>query len=244
MIHRYQFGFYLVGQPSYSASPLKIRSQTVALGSLDIVEENQNEDEAPRTQTDSNAPKESGLSLLLKANTPPEADNKNNVPAEEDNAKDNSGKNNNIVVLDENGNKLDEQRESRQPSDQPVQSSHPPPSTTSPDHPSYYALQKTDETVPLLAQPYPTYANNHLDDDDSVIDEYYEQSWITDWFCGGSHDGYLPHYDDDETEYRREITPEVIFREAVIKPLGYIPAVILGLLLNLLDAISYGMADL
>lgn len=31
-----------------------------------------------------------------------------------------------------------------------------------------------------------------------------------------------------------------IWREAVVVPVGYIPAVILGLLLNLLDAISYG----
>lgn len=29
-------------------------------------------------------------------------------------------------------------------------------------------------------------------------------------------------------------------REVVIKPIGYLPAVVLGLLLNLLDAISYG----
>ncbi|CAG8559235.1 10880_t:CDS:10 [Paraglomus brasilianum] len=232
------------GQPSYSASPLKIRSQTVALGSLDIVEENQNEDDAPRTQTDPNAPKESGLSLLLKSNTPPETDNnEGDVPVEEDNAKDNSGKDN-IVAVDENRNKLQVERESQQPSDQLVQlrpSSHPP-STTSPDHPSYYTLQKADETVPLLFQPYPNYSNNQLDDDDSVLDEYYEQPWPMRWFCAGGPDSYLPHYDDDG-EHRREIkiTPEVVFREAVIKPLGYIPAVILGLLLNLLDAISYGM---
>jgi hypothetical protein len=32
-----------------------------------------------------------------------------------------------------------------------------------------------------------------------------------------------------------------IWREVVMVPVGYIPAVILGLLLNLLDAISYGM---
>lgn len=32
-----------------------------------------------------------------------------------------------------------------------------------------------------------------------------------------------------------------VWREAVVVPVGYIPAVILGLLLNLLDAISYGM---
>ncbi|RUS21595.1 sulfate transporter family protein [Endogone sp. FLAS-F59071] len=32
-----------------------------------------------------------------------------------------------------------------------------------------------------------------------------------------------------------------MMREVVIKPIGYLPAVVLGLLLNLLDAISYGM---
>ncbi|CAM0135823.1 unnamed protein product [Umbelopsis sp. WA50703] len=35
--------------------------------------------------------------------------------------------------------------------------------------------------------------------------------------------------------------PNDIWREAVVVPVGYLPAVILGLLLNLLDAISYGM---
>ncbi|KAJ2957781.1 hypothetical protein NQZ79_g6533 [Umbelopsis isabellina] len=34
--------------------------------------------------------------------------------------------------------------------------------------------------------------------------------------------------------------PKDIWREAVVVPVGYLPAVILGLLLNLLDAISYG----
>ena len=34
--------------------------------------------------------------------------------------------------------------------------------------------------------------------------------------------------------------PHDIWREAFVVPGGYIPAVILGLLLNLLDAISYG----
>jgi hypothetical protein len=34
--------------------------------------------------------------------------------------------------------------------------------------------------------------------------------------------------------------PNDIWREAVVVPVGYLPAVILGLLLNLLDAISYG----
>lgn len=33
----------------------------------------------------------------------------------------------------------------------------------------------------------------------------------------------------------------VIWREAVVAPVGYLPAVILGLLLNILDALSYGM---
>lgn len=36
------------------------------------------------------------------------------------------------------------------------------------------------------------------------------------------------------------LRPKDIWREAVLVPMGYIPAVILGLLLNLLDAISYG----
>ncbi|KAF9935452.1 hypothetical protein FBU30_000050 [Linnemannia zychae] len=36
-------------------------------------------------------------------------------------------------------------------------------------------------------------------------------------------------------------TSKVVMQKFVIEPIGYIPAVILGLLLNLLDAISYGM---
>jgi SulP family sulfate permease len=34
--------------------------------------------------------------------------------------------------------------------------------------------------------------------------------------------------------------PKTVWREAIVKPIGYIPAVILGLLLNVLDALSYG----
>jgi hypothetical protein len=226
----------LLGQPAYSASPLKIRSQTVALGSLDIVKEN--EDDPSRTQTDPNAPKESGLSLLLKANTPPETNGKGD---EGDGPKDDQSI---IITTDENDNdnRRGDQQDEPQHSDQithPYPSSHPVPSANSTDQPLY--LQKPSENLPLLSQPYPTYGNNNFDDDDSVIDEYYEPSWTARWFCCG--DSYLPHYDDDEFEYGRDvkITPELILKEAIIKPIGYIPAVILGLLLNLLDAISYGM---
>jgi SulP family sulfate permease len=35
---------------------------------------------------------------------------------------------------------------------------------------------------------------------------------------------------------------KAIWQNAVVEPVGYLPAVILGLLLNILDALSYGMS--
>jgi SulP family sulfate permease len=35
---------------------------------------------------------------------------------------------------------------------------------------------------------------------------------------------------------------KAILQTAVVEPVGYLPAVILGLLLNILDALSYGMS--
>ncbi|KAF9093122.1 hypothetical protein BGX23_003635 [Mortierella sp. AD031] len=44
------------------------------------------------------------------------------------------------------------------------------------------------------------------------------------------------------TDFRRtKWTSKVVMQKCVVEPVGYIPAVILGLLLNLLDAVSYGM---
>jgi hypothetical protein len=39
------------------------------------------------------------------------------------------------------------------------------------------------------------------------------------------------------------LTPKKVVRYVILDPISYIPAVILGLLLNLLDAISYGKID-
>ena len=39
---------------------------------------------------------------------------------------------------------------------------------------------------------------------------------------------------------RSDFTPKKVIKHLVLDPISYIPAVILGLLLNLLDAISYG----
>ncbi|KAI8606230.1 sulfate transporter family-domain-containing protein [Dissophora ornata] len=56
-----------------------------------------------------------------------------------------------------------------------------------------------------------------------------------------------PLHDDDSlssmlNEFRRtRWTRKVIVQKCIVEPVGFIPAVILGLLLNLLDAVSYGM---
>ncbi|CAB4392850.1 unnamed protein product [Rhizophagus irregularis] len=93
-----------------------------------------------------------------------------------------------------------------------------------------------NESQPLLNnQLYQNYGNAG-DDAISIDDDpWAEKSWLETWLpC-------VPNNYEEHPEPRIQITSENIFKEFVLNPLSYIPAVILGLLLNLLDAISYGM---
>ncbi|RGB29585.1 sulfate transporter family-domain-containing protein [Rhizophagus diaphanus] len=93
-----------------------------------------------------------------------------------------------------------------------------------------------NESQPLLNnQLYQNYGNAG-DDAISIDDDpWAEKSWLETWLpC-------VPNNYEEHPEPGIQITPENIFKEFVLNPLSYIPAVILGLLLNLLDAISYGM---
>ncbi|CAG8666853.1 8526_t:CDS:10 [Gigaspora margarita] len=96
-----------------------------------------------------------------------------------------------------------------------------------------------NESRPLLNSST-TYAYNYgnlipPDDFMSIEDRSFVEK-VYDWLpCTSTN---------DPRERRRPnfiFTPENILQQVILNPISYIPAVILGLLLNLLDAISYGM---
>jgi hypothetical protein len=105
------------------------------------------------------------------------------------------------------------------------------------------------ESRPLLSN-QPGFIQNYgntggIGDDALSIDDdrpWAEKSWLETWLpCVASDDHHFSNYGEERPKF--QITPETFFREVILNPLSYIPAVILGLLLNLLDAISYGMTD-
>ncbi|KAG0228320.1 hypothetical protein BGW42_002268 [Actinomortierella wolfii] len=72
------------------------------------------------------------------------------------------------------------------------------------------------------------------------------QSTATSGHPHGHHGHRDDGYEDSLSNYWRDfrhtpITSKVLIQKCVVEPVSYIPAVILGLLLNLLDAVSYGM---
>ncbi|RIB23916.1 sulfate transporter family-domain-containing protein [Gigaspora rosea] len=67
-------------------------------------------------------------------------------------------------------------------------------------------------------------------EDRSFVEKVYD--WLPCTGSNGPHERRRPNF---------IFTPENILRQVILNPISYIPAVILGLLLNLLDAISYGM---
>ncbi|GBC04792.1 hypothetical protein RclHR1_05880005 [Rhizophagus clarus] len=205
------------GSPAYTASPSKIRNQTLALGDLNIPESDNKKD---------GSPKQSNLSLLLqkesKTPTPPESQTSKPPPslaaageaaiAQLEGSR--NRKNNNTGVTDNISPNNDLGSRVNFNESQPLLSNHP----------GYY----------------PNYGNGNAGDDAISFDDdpWAEKSWLATWLpC-------VPNNYEENPEPRfqiSQITTENIFRELVLNPLSYIPAVILGLLLNLLDAISYGM---
>lgn len=173
-----------------------------------------------------------------------------NIP-ESDNKKDGSPKQSNLSLL--------LQQESKTPTPPESQTSKPPPSLAAAGEAAIAQLEesrnknnnnigKTDiispsnvnynESQPLLNNQPGLYQNYGNAGDDAISiddDPWAEKSWLETWLpC-------VPNNYEEHPEPRIQITPENIFKEFVLNPLSYIPAVILGLLLNLLDAISYGM---
>jgi hypothetical protein len=180
-----------------------------------------------------------------------------NIPESEesDNKKDGSPKQSNLSLL--------LQQESKTPTPPESQTSKPPPSLAAAGEAAIAQLEESrnknnnnagttdninpnndlgyvryNESQPLLNN-QPGYYQNYGNAGDDAIsiddDPWAEKSWLETWLpC-------VPNNYEERTEPRFQFTSENIFKEFVLNPLSYIPAVILGLLLNLLDAISYGM---
>ncbi|CAG8597490.1 66_t:CDS:10 [Acaulospora morrowiae] len=197
-----------VGARSYSASPLNIRSQSLALGDLELVSEDDKKNDSP---VDSSAAGQSNLSLLLqKSKTPSPPDLQVQSQSQSSN---NSG----IPQLRVNGR---------------IQGS---PSNNS-------GYDPKEESRPLLEVPFSNYGNRNPVDDLVPIEENHwtEKSWF-EWLpCVGGRQSHL-HNGEEPSRPWRHITPADIFQIFIRDPISYLPAVFLGLLLNLLDAISYGL---
>ncbi|CAG8512283.1 17103_t:CDS:10 [Cetraspora pellucida] len=183
------------GQPSYSASPGRIRNQTIALGDVD-----RRKDSPPGELS---AAGQSNLSLLLQKTPSPPRETSQQTTAV-DGAHDSIPPTINITAPNESQN------------------------------PEY--IDPMNESRPLLENSnFPLNYGNWIPSDDPSIEERSFVEKFYDW---------LPCTGGDRYERRRssfKCTPENIFRQVILNPISYIPAVILGLLLNLLDAISYGL---
>ncbi|KAG9289106.1 hypothetical protein G9A89_022415 [Geosiphon pyriformis] len=226
------------GHPSYSDSPFNIRQQTLRLGDIGLGQED--DDTASRgseNSRDLSLPNKSNLSLLLKSTTPPKND-----PGSSQNLYNIS------TIQEEDGeNETDGIKKNSPPRTVVIP---PTPSDKSPLSIPYpvieYSPANDDENEPLIKDTIPPIYGDRIPrgiDYDAIIeDSSIEKPWLHWLPCINDH-GYLPHFTDDENRSRRKnrITPQSIFEEVILKPTSYIPAVILGLLLNLLDAISYGM---
>ncbi|CAG8667297.1 8850_t:CDS:10 [Dentiscutata erythropus] len=188
-------------QPSYTASPSRIRNQTLALGDA-----GRRKDSPPGELS---AAGQSNLSLLLQT-TPPS-------PPQ---------------PISHQTNAADEAQD-------PV----PPPQisvTAAPDDSqNFESSDPRNESRPLISNPTNyvyNYGNLIPPDDFMNIEDRSFVEKVYDWLpCTG--------YNDRRERLRPNFrfTPENIFRQVILNPISYIPAIILGLLLNLLDAISYGL---
>ncbi|RHZ43933.1 hypothetical protein Glove_801g13 [Diversispora epigaea] len=208
------------GHPSYSASPFKIRTQTLALADL----ANSDEDDGYSSinpivdPVDPNVT--SNLSKLLrkepKTPSPPDSSPTTKVALT---STSNSSNNNNKPEIRIDGYSNEE--ESRQ-------------------HDS------KGESRPLLSDNNKFLYNNNNNNnnennnrDEILMEENFweEKPWF-EWLpCVGGDSGEQSHRRQNNFQF----TPQTILKNFFLNPISYIPAVILGLLLNLLDAISYGM---
>ncbi|CAG8567623.1 12716_t:CDS:10 [Funneliformis caledonium] len=215
------------GHPSYSASPSIIRNQTLALGNLNSLPESDKKEGSP--PKDPNVAGQSNLSLLLqresKTPSPPElATKSSNSPPSIAAAIAQIGQTQN----NKNNHNVDKIHSESDGNFETIEN-----------------IQ--DESRPLLHHQFGIPSNYGIEGEigDDVIsiedDPWAEKSWIGTWLpCVG--DDYLPNYEGEERPQQKfQFNAETIFREVILNPISYIPAVILGLLLNLLDAISYGM---
>ncbi|CAG8634736.1 2200_t:CDS:2 [Funneliformis mosseae] len=215
------------GHPSYSASPSIIRNQTLALGNLNSLPESDKKEGSP--PKDPNVAGQSNLSLLLqresKTPSPPElATKSSNSPPSIAAAIAQIGQTQN----NKNNHNVDKIHSESDGNFETIEN-----------------IQ--DESRPLLHHQFGIPSNYGIEGGigDDVIsiedDPWAEKSWIGTWLpCVG--DDYLPNYEGEERPQQKfQFNAETIFREVILNPISYIPAVILGLLLNLLDAISYGM---
>ncbi|CAG8697351.1 9687_t:CDS:2, partial [Acaulospora colombiana] len=98
--------------------------------------------------------------------------------------------------------------------------------------------KRKEESRPLLPENrVNSYGSRDPVDDLALIEES-DWGWLP---CFGDH-SLIPHHGREEwSRPRIQITPKNFFQIFILNPISYIPAVILGLLLNLLDAISYGL---
>ncbi|CAG8601827.1 821_t:CDS:10 [Ambispora gerdemannii] len=218
--------------PSYSASPLNIRQQTLKLGDIGLGQENgqDSDDTGSKNSVGSHDPdlQKSNLSMLLQ--TTPEGEH--------------SQKPHLISTIQE-----ESESDSKKTNTNPTTKVTPPTPSDDVDpytrRPHSYE-NKDDEHQPLLKNQMGL-ASNYGNDADGVEDDtldeevWEEKPWFS-WLPCVNDWGYLPFYVEEELPSRKvHITPQLIFEQVILNPISYIPAVILGLLLNLLDAISYGM---
>ncbi|KAI1309710.1 hypothetical protein EDD11_004052 [Mortierella claussenii] len=99
------------------------------------------------------------------------------------------------------------------------------------------------ETDRLLSPRHPSgHAHNNRDSNNNNSNH---NSYSTITPVGGGDQDAPPHDDGGFSslwnEFRRtRWTRKIVIQKCIVEPVGFVPAVILGLLLNLLDAVSYG----
>ncbi|CAG8580334.1 380_t:CDS:10 [Ambispora leptoticha] len=223
------------GHPSYSASPLNIRQQTLKLGDIGLGQEGEQDSDDTGSKgsigsRDPDLPNKSNLSLLLKSTSPPKGEGQN------------SKKPHPISTIQE-----EPENNSKTTKNLTTRVTPPTPLDQDPNV-DLSTNQPFDEHQPLLKNQLvlaPNYGIGVIEDD-ALLDEgtWEEKPWLS-WLPCVNDLSFLPLYVEEDSHSgpnrRVHITPKLIFEQVILNPISYIPAVILGLLLNLLDAISYGM---
>lgn len=103
-----------------------------------------------------------------------------------------------------------------------------------------------DSTLPY-SQALSPYASRHSDNRPSSLSPHLEYQTFNDSLLGEDSQSYFSSFKPSSWKKRalhwsnKNVTKENILEECIKRPLGYIPSVILGVLLNILDGLSYGM---